>query len=101
MVRRLSSKCGFINNYTPNEERKRKDVWDELMEQMRKSEVWWVIGGDFNTDRSKEKRIEKREIGRFAAHFDNFINEVGLVDLPLTKAKFMWCNDWEEALSAS
>ncbi|EOY31763.1 Uncharacterized protein TCM_038894 [Theobroma cacao] len=96
-VKGIDYRCGFINIYDPNDEGKRKELWDELSELTSSMEVWWIIGGDFNTMRFEDGRIRMGNVSHLAAQFDEFINCTGLVDLPLTGPKYTWCNNWQLA----
>ncbi|EOY00278.1 Uncharacterized protein TCM_010121 [Theobroma cacao] len=79
-VKGIDAQCGFINIFAPNDEGKRRDLWVELSEQMNNMEVWWILGGDFNTVRFKEERIGTGDVGRSVGHFDerrtNYIDKV-------------------------
>lgn len=52
----------------------------------------WVIGGDFNAIRFINERNGGYSDPRDREHFNNLINELGLVDLPLAGKSFTWTN---------
>ncbi|EOY08761.1 Uncharacterized protein TCM_023887 [Theobroma cacao] len=69
------------------------DVWEELLGIMGSKDALWCLSGDFNNIRYEHEKTSKGEIGRFVIAFKEFIDELALVDLPLTRAKFIWCGN--------
>ncbi|EOY16991.1 Uncharacterized protein TCM_036081 [Theobroma cacao] len=75
--------------------KKRKSKWKtkEVKQIMGGSRVIWVLRGDFNAIKREEERIGKGNISRTAKRFDEFINEVGLMDLSMVGGRFTWSNN--------
>ena len=52
-----------------------------------------VLGGDFNTVRCVEEKMGAVYNKSAMAQFSNFIEECGLLDLPMSGGKFTWSNN--------
>lgn len=50
------------------------------------------MGGDFNDVRYSGERLGASKFTRHMRSFNDFIEELGLVDLPLRSASFTWTN---------
>ncbi|GKV35976.1 hypothetical protein SLEP1_g44163 [Rubroshorea leprosula] len=57
------------------------------------------MGGDFNAVRNAGERAGCREASKEMREFDYFIQDVGLIDLPLVWRKFTWYNSNGEYMS--
>lgn len=87
----------FINIHAPCNFVQRREVWRGLL---RKKNVSVGeergIEGDFNTILTKEEGIGKsiRMNGRYSEYFNNFVEEMELIDLPCMGGRFTWfiCN---------
>lgn len=55
--------------------------------------VPWCLGGDFNVVKSPKERRGTSHYTQNMQMFNNFIEEWGLVDLPLRGAKYTWTNN--------
>lgn len=72
-------------------------MWERLKLDMESFDGKLCIGGNFNTVCYEEERIGRGDIERLAVSFNDFINVLGLMDLPLEGGKFTWCNYKEQA----
>ncbi|XP_058775967.1 uncharacterized protein LOC131650266 [Vicia villosa] len=81
----------FVNVYASCDIMLRKRSWDRLCE-FKKNNIKgaWCIGGDFNAITSLEERIGRssRSYRREIMLFNEFIEEMELVDLPTIGGKF-------------
>ncbi|TYI19650.1 hypothetical protein ES332_A07G179200v1, partial [Gossypium tomentosum] len=50
----------------------------------------WIVGGDFNVVRNRSERINCSSTEKGSKEFDEFIDRLKLVDLPLIGKKFTW-----------
>ncbi|EOY26420.1 Uncharacterized protein TCM_028025 [Theobroma cacao] len=75
----------------------RRAMWERLKLDMESFDGKLCIGGNFNTVCYEEERIGRGDIERLAVSFNDFINVLGLMDLPLEGGKFTWCNYKEQA----
>ena len=56
-------------------------------------EMPWILVGDFNMIRSlTEKKSGTRQLGRDSIAFQNFMNNMGLVDTEIVNGTFTWNN---------
>lgn len=86
-------KCyGFINIYYLNEESLKQNLCEELEQLMRSKNILWCLGEDFNIIRNKQKMVGKEGIRRLEEKFNEFINNLALVDLELTRDRYKWCD---------
>jgi hypothetical protein len=79
----------FAGVYGPNYARDRRILWDELAGLMSWWNMPWCIGGDFNVTRFPSER--SGVACRLAmSDFSDFLQEQGLLDLPLAGGLFTW-----------
>lgn len=71
-------------------------LWKRLKYEMEKFEKKWYLGGDFNIVRNEEESMGSGNIDRTATSFNAFINDLGLIDLPLIGGKYKWSNYKEQ-----
>ncbi|XVE89968.1 hypothetical protein DITRI_Ditri20bG0039100 [Diplodiscus trichospermus] len=86
-------RCGFGNIYAPNEDAEKEVLWAELKQAMSNFEVSWCLGGDFNVIRHPEEKIGASFNFAAMSQFSDFIEETGLMDLPLMRGQFTWCSN--------
>lgn len=85
--------CFIVNIYSPCDIAGKRRLWEESKD-LRASNMncAWCLGGDFNAVRSASERkgaaiqIPIREM----ADFDEFIDDMGMNDLPLIGRKYTW-----------
>jgi exonuclease III len=86
--------CIIVNVYAPCVLQAKKSLWVDLLVARRFHVVdHFCILGDFNSVRSPEERkgvLGGFEISEDSRLFNVFIDNVGLVDLPLLGRKFTW-----------
>ena len=88
VVLQRNFKCGFGNIYAPNDEREKQTFWEELGAVLRSKDFPWCLGGDFNTVRYAEEKIGAGYNHTAMSQFSNFIDDCGLLDLPMSGGKF-------------
>lgn len=83
----------FINVYASCNSRSRRDMWSCIKRRKGLSGVEeWCIGGDFNTVAIEEERIgistwvKRRDM----EDFNNFMENMNLIDLPCMGNRFTW-----------
>ncbi|GKV48207.1 hypothetical protein SLEP1_g55033 [Rubroshorea leprosula] len=69
----------------------KRALWEELQRLIASKGGKWCLAGDFNAVR-KVERAGSREITREMREFDDFIQNTGLIDLPLARRKYNWYN---------
>ena len=75
---------GIINVYAPQEENSRVELWKEITDLILEDrQRGWIICGDVNEVRNVDERSGSIFSIRGAHHFNNFINDLGLLDLNL------------------
>lgn len=84
-----------VNIYSSCHLGEKRILWNELLcKKGAFSEKSWCVVGDFNAIRSREERVGSRgevSLGaREMKEFDNFLNNMELVDIPLHGRKFTW-----------
>lgn len=65
-------------------------MWWELSSIRGISEGQWVICGDFNVSRFPSKRTNCNRITRAMADFNQCINDLELLDPPLSRGSYTW-----------
>ncbi|XP_057444792.1 uncharacterized protein LOC130737039 [Lotus japonicus] len=95
----------IMNIYAPCTVDGKRQLWEEIIAWKRRSNVnYWSVVGDFNTVRCSE---ERKGIGadssshyrRDSELFNEFIEAMELVDIPLTGKKFTWVRPNGSAMS--
>ncbi|KAK8518199.1 hypothetical protein V6N12_017356 [Hibiscus sabdariffa] len=64
----------------------------DLTEKMESYGGLWVVGGDFNTIRSREEKVGRSFNASSMRALAEFIDGNGLLDIPLSGSKFTWSN---------
>ncbi|GKV01589.1 hypothetical protein SLEP1_g14135 [Rubroshorea leprosula] len=80
----------IINIYSPCDPPRKRALWASLKNLISEIGGNWCLMGDFNAVRNQQERKGGMSIRRKMLEFDEFINECGLVDLPLIRRKFTW-----------
>jgi hypothetical protein len=89
-------RCFVVNIYAKCNLPEKRQMWSELLMSKRGfGGGLWCIVGDFNSFRNGDERmgirydmstIYSREMGEF----DGFVEELGLIDMPLVGRRFTW-----------
>ncbi|XP_028083239.1 uncharacterized protein LOC114284511 [Camellia sinensis] len=84
--------CVVVNVYAPNDRSVRRNLWKTLGNLKPKFSKPWCIGGDFNEVKSvaERKGCIRRDGGMNG--FNDFINTLELMDVPMIGKKYTWCN---------
>ncbi|GKV27405.1 hypothetical protein SLEP1_g36578 [Rubroshorea leprosula] len=82
----------IINIYSPCQLPGKRALWEELQGLITSRGGKWCLAGDFNAVRKEEERAGCRELTREMRDFDDFIQNTGLIDLPLMGRKYTWYN---------
>ncbi|XP_028063179.1 uncharacterized protein LOC114266465 [Camellia sinensis] len=87
-----SFECSMVNVYAPNDVGKRRQLWESLKNLKISYPNPWCMGGDFNEIRflSERKGCSRRDRGM--NDFNELIDQLNLVDLPMKGRRFTWCN---------
>ncbi|XP_038996093.1 uncharacterized protein LOC120120532 [Hibiscus syriacus] len=80
--------CGFINVYGPSQDGEKVEFFRELNEFMTSHSISWCVRGDFNSFIYPDEKIGAHINVRVIGWFRNFIQQVGLVDLPLVGGSY-------------
>ncbi|EOY09255.1 Uncharacterized protein TCM_024668 [Theobroma cacao] len=84
-IQGLNGNYEIGNIYAPNDEGERSAFWEELLLALRAWDVTWCIEGDFNAIKCIEERTSCTSIDKSMPDFSNFIEESGLMDIPMIK----------------
>ncbi|GKC59183.1 RNA-directed DNA polymerase, eukaryota, reverse transcriptase zinc-binding domain protein [Tanacetum coccineum] len=82
----------MINIYGPQEKEENFLVWNRLLEFIRNHEGQFVLFGDMNEVRDESERYGTMFSQVEDQMFNSFIDDVGLLDLPLEGRSFTWMN---------
>ncbi|XVF06433.1 hypothetical protein REPUB_Repub06bG0047700 [Reevesia pubescens] len=96
-IKPLKLKCGLVNVYASNDDGERSFSWDEIFDLLKFKNLPWIFGGDFNVIRFMVEKIGAGYNFGAMASFNDFIEKMELVDLPLLGGMFTWFNNHEEA----
>lgn len=77
-----------MNIYAPNDEAEKALLWATLFQIIQAKDVWWCVGGNFNTTKNEDEKVGRCDISILASAFANFIQDACLVDLPLLKGYY-------------
>ncbi|XP_071741030.1 uncharacterized protein [Rutidosis leptorrhynchoides] len=77
-----------VNVYGPHDDTSKMRMWDSLDSLMRNIDSCWLLCGDFNEVRDEDERFNSVFIPSRAKKFNDFINDNGLVEVPLGSRKF-------------
>uniref|UniRef100_A0A7N0TVI7 Endonuclease/exonuclease/phosphatase domain-containing protein n=1 Tax=Kalanchoe fedtschenkoi TaxID=63787 RepID=A0A7N0TVI7_KALFE len=86
-------RCVIANIYAPNSESQRRSFWDFLHSKWVEFGYPWMAGGDFNSVLRVEERRGLDSVNSGMRDFENFTNNLCLVDLPLLGRKFTCTNN--------
>lgn len=78
--------------YGPNNASLRFSFWDELAGLQEISGDNWCLGRDFNVVRSIDEKANSPTFTRSMRMLDELINEMELIDPPLSNASYTWSN---------
>ncbi|KAL9689681.1 hypothetical protein QQ045_010070 [Rhodiola kirilowii] len=82
----------FVNVYAPSLEKEKMLLWESLLALKSSFEGEWIIGGDFNYVLSEEERSQTLFNVKDALLFQEFIQAMDVLDLPLKGRRFTWGN---------
>ncbi|XP_071729213.1 uncharacterized protein [Rutidosis leptorrhynchoides] len=82
------SEIFIINVYGPHSFSKKQRMWNELTSLINSINTPFIIFGDFNEVRNPSERMNCEFNQIWSDKFNNFINQTGLIDLPLGGKKF-------------
>jgi len=82
----------FVGVYGPNDDGKRRGLWDELAGSMNIWKLPWCMGGNFNIVRSPCERGGEARSSQAMEDFFDFIFEQGLIDIPMVGGRSTWSN---------
>jgi hypothetical protein len=83
----------FAGVYSPNSDRDRTPLWDELAGILSWSNLPWCVGDDFNVTCFPNERPGEARLCPTMMEFSDFIFNQGLMDLPLVGDTFIWLNN--------
>ncbi|KAJ9560001.1 hypothetical protein OSB04_005161 [Centaurea solstitialis] len=89
----IEGKLGLVNIYGPNSSVDRKELWSKLVQLVSDDEVKWCLFGDFNEVRTEDERLNSSCNQRGMFEFNRFIEEGGLLDVPLISKRYTRVSD--------
>ncbi|XP_028107640.1 uncharacterized protein LOC114306563 [Camellia sinensis] len=87
--------CVVVNVNAPNDRSMRRNLWKILGNLKPKFSKLWCIGGDFNEIRIVAEREGCIRRDGEMNEFNDFINTLELVDVPMIMRRYTWCNSQE------
>lgn len=91
--------CFLANIYAPCSRSNRRILWNSLKDLINRKKGCWLIGGDFNTVKCREKKVGRHIDSGSMADFSAFINEAQLIDLQMGGRKYTWYKTNWKAMS--
>ncbi|KAL9659549.1 hypothetical protein QQ045_024356 [Rhodiola kirilowii] len=82
----------FLNVYAPNAKKEKLKLWETLVDLKSFYKGEWVLGGDFNSVLQEEERSRSSFNEKDARIFQEFIQAMGILDMPLKGRRFTWSN---------
>src|ERR1039457_7122972 len=76
--------------YGPQDDPSKREFLAELRAIRTRNDLPWIILGDFNLLRSAEDTTANVQNLGTMLDFNNFIDESGIIDVPLQGRKFTW-----------
>ncbi|GMI67867.1 hypothetical protein HRI_000456000 [Hibiscus trionum] len=92
----LNLEVALVNIYAPNDCSERRCVWAELKDLVQQLSIPVLIGGDFNVIRKRSEKMGVHCNKKAMEEFDEFIEDLALIDLPLSGGDFTWCSNRED-----
>ncbi|KAJ9553128.1 hypothetical protein OSB04_017173 [Centaurea solstitialis] len=89
----IDGTMGFVNVNGPNTVAERKELWANLLTVLANEEIKWCCFGDFNEVRIEGERLNSTSTQRGMDDFNGFIEEGGLLEIPLAGRKFTRISD--------
>ncbi|XP_028060848.1 uncharacterized protein LOC114264432 [Camellia sinensis] len=84
--------CVVGNVYAPNDYRGRSQLWKVLYNLKASFPKPWCLGGDFNEIKAIGERKGCVRRDRGMQEFNEFLNNIELVDVPMLGRKYTWSN---------
>lgn len=78
--------------YRPYESGLHTQFWTELTTIRNNFDDQWILEEDFNITRFASERRGKDQSSKYMEEFNDFINRLDLIDMPLTDRLFTWSN---------
>ncbi|KAK9056786.1 hypothetical protein SSX86_024149 [Deinandra increscens subsp. villosa] len=89
----------IVNVYGPQSPSLKKELWDQVVELKQRWGGMWVVLGDFNAVRSAEERLNSEFCTTTARDFNQFINNMELIDPKMGGHKYTFMDSKGEKLS--
>ncbi|GKD04386.1 cytochrome P450 [Tanacetum coccineum] len=84
----IDTNCFMIVVYAPHDNNRKKSLWQELNNLINHFNILSNVMGDFNEVRTASECMGSIFDFNGALHFNNFISEAGLFDIPLSGKRF-------------
>ncbi|GKV14958.1 hypothetical protein SLEP1_g25756 [Rubroshorea leprosula] len=80
----------FVNVYAPCDVTRKRQLWRELINIIVNNRGNWCVMGDFNATKNLQERVGNNSSTNGMKEFEKFMQESGLVDIPLVGRKYTW-----------
>ncbi|XP_028065808.1 uncharacterized protein LOC114268782 [Camellia sinensis] len=90
-----SFECVFLNIYAPNDVVQRAKLWNSILNIRSSFLKPWCMGGDYNEIRVPNERRGCTRSSKGMHDFNNFVDHLEMLDLPMLGRNFTWCNSLE------
>ena len=87
--------CVIANVYAHNDSVRRRNLWEVITNLKTLFLKPWCIRGDFNEVRAIDERNRCIRRDREMNEFNDFIDNLVMVDTPMLGRKYTWCNSQE------
>ncbi|XP_076942563.1 uncharacterized protein LOC143612468 [Bidens hawaiensis] len=86
--KKLKVECYMVNVYAPQDENEKKNLWCLIESFMSHHPGMYCLFGDFNLVQFPEERLGSVFSSRNATNFNDFVDRLRVVDVPLGGLKF-------------
>ncbi|PWA70430.1 cytochrome P450 [Artemisia annua] len=88
----ISDNCFLINVYAPQDVEAKKRLWEDITRYLSDKSGHFILFGDFNEVRYESERFGSMFNSQGAENFNEFISQLGLLDLNIGGRNFTWMN---------
>ena len=67
--------------------------WEEIGVLLKEMAIPWCLAGDFNVVRNVKEKIGTHYHHAAMSQFNNFIEDIGLIDIPFSGGRFTWSSN--------
>ncbi|EOY12746.1 Uncharacterized protein TCM_031281 [Theobroma cacao] len=95
IIKPVNFPCSFLNIYAPNCSVERASLWVKILELKSQITGSLCVYGDFNIIKTVDEKTRDNLDLTGMAQFSDFINDMNLIDIPLSGGLFTWTDNRE------